>query len=77
MIWQYADLVRQKEDILNIEDETELVSLLQTAAIRQLCSPVIYLLQLKVSSMNQPVRVTFQSYTYWFAACRASKAMQS
>lgn len=35
MIWQYADLVRQKEkDILNIEDETELVSLLQTATVR-------------------------------------------
>lgn len=36
MIRQYADMVKQKEetDILNIEDETELVSLLQTAATR-------------------------------------------
>lgn len=36
MIWQYADMVKQKEetDILNIEDETELVSLLQTTATR-------------------------------------------
>lgn len=36
MIWQYADMVKQKEetDILNIEDETELVSLLQTAVTR-------------------------------------------
>ncbi|KAF4800263.1 zinc finger protein [Turdus rufiventris] len=36
MIRQYADMVKQKEetDILNIEDETELVSLLQTTATR-------------------------------------------